>query len=513
MSKAIRLLTFAIPEKVPTRSEQLEKRSYLVVPVVMLVEGVHAGNLGPAYYAPEHIEKSTPAWNGIPVTVRHPKKGSANDPAIWETQKIGVVFHSRFEEDGAKLKAEAWIDLEKAQEYAPAILEKLEAGDPLEVSTGLYTDADKTPGNWNGKDYDKSVFNFVPDHLALLPDQVGACSFADGCGVRMNQGGLDMVTGHGMGLLRRLYRTLRGATLNEVGYGDVRRALQAKIDGMNTKDVNHYVLEVYETDFVYEAYATGDTGDGTKMFRQSYTIDEDMQVTLGNDAAEVREEKSYVPVAQNSGGDTGEASTTDQEEDTNMTDKTALVNSLIECPCTTLGEEDRKWLTKLHAGQLEKLKITQNQDEKPDEEPEGEEKGTEKPAEEENLLDAKPKPTEEAEQEPEKSPEPEKTETVASVLASIQNTEVREMLSRAVERDRAFKTQLVKALTANEACTFSEKELSAMPIDHLQKLAVLAEETVDEPVVNYIARPGGRVTNVTKNSDDVPEPPLVFALK
>jgi hypothetical protein len=57
----------------------------------------------------------------------------------------------------------------------------IEAGHTVEVSTGLFFDH-------AGTSDDGAVVgaNFRPDHLAILPDQRGACSRAAGCGLSMN---------------------------------------------------------------------------------------------------------------------------------------------------------------------------------------------------------------------------------------------------------------------------------------------------------------------------------------
>ena len=57
------------------------------------------------------------------------------------------------------------------------------------MSTGLYVDRDETPGTCpkSGRPYDAVARNYRPDHLAILPDQRGACSNEDGCGIVMNE--------------------------------------------------------------------------------------------------------------------------------------------------------------------------------------------------------------------------------------------------------------------------------------------------------------------------------------
>ena len=90
------------------RSETLDGKRHIVVPVVMMVEGVHNGSQGPLLHLAEELGRFPGAWNGIPVTIQHPQDGdmfvSANSPNIINSQVVGRVFNTRFE-DG-KLKGE-----------------------------------------------------------------------------------------------------------------------------------------------------------------------------------------------------------------------------------------------------------------------------------------------------------------------------------------------------------------------------------------------------------------------
>lgn len=170
----------------PMRSEFREGRKYIVVPVVALVEGVHNG----LYYSPESLERSVPGWNGVPLSINHPQIGSqsvsANSPDVRENQTVGWFYNVVFE-DG-KLKGEAWIDEEKCQRLAPEILDYVNSGRPLEVSTGLWSDAAPESGTWGDEEFSGSIITMIPDHLALLPGGEGACNFDDGCGIRANKG-------------------------------------------------------------------------------------------------------------------------------------------------------------------------------------------------------------------------------------------------------------------------------------------------------------------------------------
>jgi hypothetical protein len=172
------------------RRATYEGREILVVPVVMLRQTVvHGANADAPALVPLD-ELMAESWNGVPVTVGHPNDqgafASANSPAILSKWKIGRIFNAKL--DGDKLKAEAWVDIVRANKVKPGLIAALESGKPMDVSTGYFSRHDATPGEFNGRAYSVQHRDIKPDHLALLPDENGACSWQDGCGVRANTG-------------------------------------------------------------------------------------------------------------------------------------------------------------------------------------------------------------------------------------------------------------------------------------------------------------------------------------
>lgn len=175
------------------RAETFEGDEYWVVPVVMMVEGVHNGSHGPLFHSIEELGKIPEAWNGIPVTIQHPTDDignvSANSPAILEAWSVGKVFNTHV--DGDKLKAEAYIKISKINKLSPEVFQYIKEGKPLEVSVGVFSDEVQKIGNHNGEKYSIAATNHRPDHLALLPGAIGACSWEDGCGIRVNSEGIE----------------------------------------------------------------------------------------------------------------------------------------------------------------------------------------------------------------------------------------------------------------------------------------------------------------------------------
>lgn len=162
----------------------LNGRPWLVAPVTMIVPGVLNGSKGALYYPPEEVEADPQAWDGFPIVVYHPRtQASARDPEVHRTQWVGNVYRTRV--GNGKLVAEAWFDEEATQRVDRRVYDALVAGRRMEVSTGLHTvNFPAPPGSThNGRGYEYVARQYRPDHLAILPDQVGACSLKDGCGL------------------------------------------------------------------------------------------------------------------------------------------------------------------------------------------------------------------------------------------------------------------------------------------------------------------------------------------
>lgn len=178
-------------DQLKVRTEMHQGRKHLVVPVIMMVEGVHNGSHGPLFHSAEELGRHIESWNGIPVTIFHPEVDgenvSANQPQVIDQNTVGRIYNAYMEND--RLRAEAWIDEERIGSLSPQALSYIKEGRPLEVSVGIFSDEEATAGTWHDEEYVAIARNHRPDHLALLPGGTGACSWEDGCGVRTNQEG------------------------------------------------------------------------------------------------------------------------------------------------------------------------------------------------------------------------------------------------------------------------------------------------------------------------------------
>lgn len=181
----------------PVEAVTFMGRSYLKAPVTMIVPGVLPGSKGRLYYPPEELAANVGDWNGVPLVGYHPKANgvpiSARDPAVLEVQGLGLVFNSEYKD---RLQATAYFDVERTERFdrmldpEHRILPRLRKGEPIEVSTGVFTEDEPVQNaSHNGTPYDFVARKYRPDHLAVLPDQVGACSIKDGCGLLVNANG------------------------------------------------------------------------------------------------------------------------------------------------------------------------------------------------------------------------------------------------------------------------------------------------------------------------------------
>ena len=168
------------------RTETLEGRQHWVFNAVALKQGVHSGSQGPCLYELTDMTRFIQGWNTKPVMNYHPKDSSGNfvsasDPVILSSSKIGLMLNNRIE--GDKHHLDVWLDVLRMDQVDPRLKQGIQRGITFEVSTGLFTDNEEKEGVYNGKPYKFIARNYRPDHLAVLPDQVGACSVADGCGL------------------------------------------------------------------------------------------------------------------------------------------------------------------------------------------------------------------------------------------------------------------------------------------------------------------------------------------
>lgn len=169
------------------KEESMHGRKYSVIPAVMMVEGAYYPNVSGSdapealFFSQETMKESVGSWNGRPVSLNHPKHNlSCNSPEVFKKQWLGYIFDAQFSVRKKRLTCNMWLD----SEIAGDIIENVRKGSSIDVSIGAFGDILSEDGVFEGSPYNKKIENIVGDHLAVLPDSKGACSWKDGCGIR-----------------------------------------------------------------------------------------------------------------------------------------------------------------------------------------------------------------------------------------------------------------------------------------------------------------------------------------
>ncbi len=420
---------------------------FQVFPAVLLVEGVHQGvGTDPVYYPPASLQAVASMWNNIPVTIGHPVDSFGNhimvnhDGSIQQQWAVGHVMGCCFE-DG-KLKAEVWIDQSKVNKLAPGLIEFLQNGGQLEVSTGLLSLDDGQAGCWNEEDYTASVMEIVPDHFALLPGGQGACSWDDGCGIRWNAS--------------KQHKIIFHADLQQTV--DKVRVLVDSMDVFQNEDWTkmNFVRAVYSNYFVYQEKIKQPGGTvEEKMLKQRYSLDTDSNIVLEGEPEEVVEKITYKIKANKE-----ESKMAKKKNEQKCCEK--RVDALIANESNGFVEGDKEWLSIMNEEQIEKLEAVEIVEKEVEVVKEVENTSEESPTDLAGWL-----------------------KTVPGEIQSVVNSGLRELDNK--------RASIIGKITGNEKNSFTEDQLKEMDISMLESISALLPS---EKAPNFEVRhPAGVVVN------------------
>lgn len=286
------------------RHAKLNGRDHLVVNAVMMTEGVHEGSAGPGFYSEAELARSDFSWNHQPIVVYHPDEDgepvSARTEAVLNTRKIGLVLNTKTK--SKKQRFEAWLDYKLTKKVDKRILEAVENGRKVEVSTGIGVKKVKAKGTWGDEKYIWKASGITPDHLAVLPDQVGACSIKDGAGLlQLNAAGKKLPAGTKKSLSRAVKNALKrvGAELvsNEMSFSQQTSAVSealAAAYGDPGKSWRGYIIDLYPSYVVF--CSDYSYSSDSCYYKVSYTVGKDGDVKLSGDKVEVERTVKYEPV-------------------------------------------------------------------------------------------------------------------------------------------------------------------------------------------------------------------------
>lgn len=445
------------------QEDTMDGRVYFVAPVVLMTEGVHNGSLGPLFYSASELEKWTPSWNHKPIVINHPADGNPCTKDYLKTNKIGFILNAKW--DG-KQRAEAWIDKSKSYLVDKRVYNAVQSGKIMEVSTGLYIDFVPSDGDWNGEKYIGAAVNHRPDHLAVLPDSVGACSVADGAGLLQVNKNFSLVKNNVDGSLLGVIISdkIKDYLISDLLNYNICVALNDLL--LKKNDGCDIVLEdIVSNCVIYRK--------GRDLYNQQFIVDNNKVELIGSpclvDRIIVYNKRKESSVS-----------------------KADLVANLVGSDLLGLSDDDKTWLDSLTEEQLSKLVpnsdaiVFKNKDDL------------------DKFVDEKVKQAIESYKETiskTNNTSNNQKKTVQEYLNDMPD-ELRSIYNEAMAALNHEKQLLIDAVVSNKNNKFTKDELARMNLDTLRKLASIAVSE-DEPVIknNFIGL-GLLPVNLSKGSTD-----------
>lgn len=528
MAAQLERIVFNLEAQAPAiRHETLKGRKHVVVPGVMITEGVHTGSDGPVFYSAEKTAQMSQAWNHKPLVVYHPTNSegqniSSSDKVVIDTQEIGRVLNTQWLQADGSLPArqgfEAWIDEEHANTVDKRILENVMAGKKVEVSTGLFIETDGKPGVFNGVSYNKEAIVQKPDHLAILPDMEGACSIAKGAGLLANAAPVALDYDNMLDLVsNRNWSKAERDKLSKGDFGDPKRqafpikdqsdldnaahlighakdpsAVKARLKAiakrkglkvpatwnqageLTANEVSHHEMQSQAQDYVDSKH--GYSGYVRDMYSDHFVFRKDgkhytQKFAMNGNKLTVDEAAPPVEVFKTSRYETADGSFVVGNQKETVMDRKQLVDKLIGNGSGMWTEGDREFLTKLPDDRFKKFS-----DPVPAPAPAV---NTAAPI----IANGNPVPA--------VPPTPAPVVRPVSAEEYISNAPagMQEFLREGLNAAATEKANLIKAITANVNNTFTAEELGVMKNDGLRRMAQLAGHTV-APVSNYAGMGG-----------------------
>lgn len=283
------------------RNETFMGREFLVIPIVCLVQGVlHSANAEAPELALYSEFAAVPAgWNGRPLMMNHPSINGeptyANQPKILEAFAFGYLFNTIGDIDTLSLKSEAWIDVLRVTELGGEVqttIDRINAGETIEVSTGLFCATLESSGLYNGIKYEGIWQNIVPDHLAFLSEgSIGACSIEMGCGTpRINQRVTAVQTNSAVIEHKTACAGNNKCTCNQVKNNSYPPGMTADdVFSLLQQRISYTYGNVWLYSFTQDAaiFCQYDENYNSAYYQIGYTIDDTMKATLTGEPIQV----------------------------------------------------------------------------------------------------------------------------------------------------------------------------------------------------------------------------------
>lgn len=281
--------------------------TYTIKDVCGAVDGIVMNAM---YYGGSELGKAAASLEGRPAPAGHPKNSagqhiSATNGDALLTAYVGAICRNARHQGGRTL-VDVVVNEAQARAHPDGVrlVERLDAAitgnnaDPIHVSTGLYCEAIQANGESGGKSYSRIATGIKYDHLAILLNEQGAGTPADGVGMWLNAEGqpeeVEQATlqvhaedKRSAGLKAWVLRLLGNSGSADMSFDAIQSGLHVLLpEGAWLREV-------------FDRYAVWTDKDG-RLWRQDYTVGSDGSLAFAGQVQEVTRKVTYEPITNSS---------------------------------------------------------------------------------------------------------------------------------------------------------------------------------------------------------------------
>ena len=256
-------------------------------------------------YPADQLAAGIASLEGKPAPAGHPKNASGQYISALNGEALASAWIGSYAKNARHESGRSLVDIvvneaqAKAHPDGAKLIERLDAAingtnaEPIHVSTGLILDPVQANGESRGKKYKRIATNLRYDHLAILLNEQGAGTPAEGVGMFLNSAGdpepVEVVQANTEAEdkrstgLKAWIKRLIGNDSTDLSFDQITSALYALMPS-----------DAWLRD-VFDKYAVWCDKDG-RCFKQDYAVGSDGSVAFTNDPVEVVRQVEYKPV-------------------------------------------------------------------------------------------------------------------------------------------------------------------------------------------------------------------------
>jgi len=324
------------------KREEIDGRSHLVTVMMPIRGDITMNNI---FYPDKAVEESFMQLNMLPAPNGHPTVNGVNVPAFHPVannkHNIGGFLRNP-RKKGKRVFVDFLLDEEIANnsEAGKETIRRIEAGERIGVSTGLgITNViNKTGTDDFGKKYTREGGGFQFDHVATLLNETAAGEHA-GTELVLNEEGGEIL------VYNAEWQT------NELSTHQLHDKIHNLIRSPSSSDIHTWLQDIFPDSKTF-IFSHEEPNQPRKLFKQTYAIDQNDNITLIDDMIEVVRKEEFIP-----------KTTTTNQEVSNM-DKSKLVLAIIGNSANNFKVTDVDSLTAKTDDELLAIVATNTIDEK-----------------------------------------------------------------------------------------------------------------------------------------------------